>query len=336
MLAEKAAFVVGLDLDPATVVHAEREYARANLRFLAASGVQIPLVERFDVVICLETLGHVDNRDGLIREAKRLLKPQGLLIVSSFDDKNDSEQTQSGHSPYERTLEFEELQKLLESHFEKTVFLGQRVYGNSNIWPLKSTDDGIFELLMERTDSQFRITNRIQRNPGFYIALASDSEDQFSSTGSVLVDCSDELMNRYRNMIAKLQSELIEINKERTAALEWKNAQVADLEAGVQSNQRALEWRQSQITSLQESEQWLQDQSQLLGKQLDQERKETAAYIESLEGTIRAKDSHIARVENSFSKANKAAQQLATFEASRAWVVFTKLREIHQFLFGSK
>jgi 2-polyprenyl-3-methyl-5-hydroxy-6-metoxy-1,4-benzoquinol methylase len=77
LLAERAAFVVGLDLDPAAVTHAERQYARANLRFLAASGMQIPLVGRFDVVVCLETLGHVDNRDGLIREAKRLLKPPG-------------------------------------------------------------------------------------------------------------------------------------------------------------------------------------------------------------------------------------------------------------------
>jgi 2-polyprenyl-3-methyl-5-hydroxy-6-metoxy-1,4-benzoquinol methylase len=77
LLAERAAFVVGLDLDPAAVTHAVRQYARANLRFVAASGVQIPLVERFDVVVCLETLGHVDNRDGLIREAKRLLKPRG-------------------------------------------------------------------------------------------------------------------------------------------------------------------------------------------------------------------------------------------------------------------
>jgi chromosome segregation ATPase len=189
---------------------------------------------------------------------------------------------------------------------------------------------------MERTGSEFQITNRNQRNPACYIALASDAEDHFSSTGSVLVDCSNLLMNQYRNTIARLRSELTEINKERTEALEWKNAQVADLEAGVQSSQQALEWRQSQISNLQESEQWLQDQAQLLGEQLDQERKDAAAYIESLEGTIREKDKHIARVEDSFSKANTAVQQLASFRASRAWVVFTKLREIRQFLFGSK
>ena len=108
--------------------------------------------------------------------------------------------------------------------------------------------------MIERTGSELHITNRNQRNSSCYIALASDAEDHFSSTGSLLVDCSNALMKQYRNTIARRRSELREISKERTEALEWKNAQVADLEAGVQSSQQALEWRQSQISKLQESD----------------------------------------------------------------------------------
>ncbi len=335
LLAERAAFVIGLELDPAAVVHAENKYARSNLRFLAASGVQIPLVELFDVVVCFETLGHSDNRDGLVREAKRLLKPNGLLIISTSDDRIDSGQTQSSHPSYGRALDLEELQKLLESHFENTLFLGQRVYANSNIWSLKGTDEAIVELLMEKTDSEFHMADRNRRDPAYYIALASDAENRFASAGSVLVDCSDALLIQHRDLIGKLRSEIREISKERTEALEWKNNQVASLEVGIQSNQQALEWRQSQISNLQESEKWLQDQARSLGEELDQERKDARAYIETLERAIRDKNNYIAGVEDSLTKANKGVQQLAGYKASRAWVVFTKLREIHQFLFGS-
>jgi SAM-dependent methyltransferase len=132
LLADRADFVIGLELDPVTAAHAEHKYTRQNLRFLAASGVQIPLVALFDVGVCLETLGYIDNRGGVIREVRRLLKPNDFLIVSTSDGKNDSEQTKSPQAFNERSLDFEGLQQLLESHFGKTLFLGQRVHGNSN------------------------------------------------------------------------------------------------------------------------------------------------------------------------------------------------------------
>jgi chromosome segregation ATPase len=189
---------------------------------------------------------------------------------------------------------------------------------------------------MESADSEFHMTDRIPRDPAYCIALASDADNQLAAAGSVLIDCSNELMNQHRDIIARLRSEPKEITNERAEALEWKSSQVANLEAALASSRQALDWRQSQISRLQESEHWLQDQTRLIGEHLEWERKDASAYIESLEGTIQENNKHTAKVENSPAKANSVVQELANYKTSRAWVVFTKLREINKFFSGSK
>ena len=96
---------------------------------------------------------------------------------------------------------------------------------------------------METTDSDFHMTDRSRRDPVYFIAIASNAEERFQSAGSVLIDCSDSIIGQYCDLIAKLGSELSVIEKERTEALEWKNSQVASLEAEIESNKQALEWR---------------------------------------------------------------------------------------------
>ncbi len=265
LLARKAGMVVGLELDPTVAADAQKQYEASNLRFVAGSGVQIPFIESFDVVVCLETLGHVDNRGGLIREVKRLLKPDGLLIVSNRDSDDDP--------PYEEALSFGEFRKLLESNFRETRFLGQRVYPSSSIWPVDGTSESLNELLIEKTESQFRMAGTDRKQPSYYIALTSDANEGLRVQSSVLIDCSNELIDQNRALIHELGDELLKITEERAEALAWKNSQVVNLEAAIESGEKAVEWLQSQVRSLEESNQWLKDQTGFFSEQLDREHK---------------------------------------------------------------
>ena len=327
LLARKAGMVVGLELDPTVAADAQKKYDSSNLHFVAGSGVQIPFIELFDVVVCLETLGHVDNRGGLIREVKRLLKPDGLLIVSTRDSDDDA--------PYDEAFSFEEFRKLLESTFRETQFLGQRVYPSSSIWPVEGTGDNPSELLIEKSDSQFRMAGTDRKRPSYYMALTSDANEGLRIQSSVLIDCSNELINQGRSLIDELREELRKITEERAEALAWKNSQVGNLEAAIESGEKAVEWLQSQARSLEESNQWWKDQAGFFGEQLDREHKEASTYIESLERTLSEKNLYISRIEADLNKAKRVVQELADIKAARAFVVFTKLREIRRFLFGS-
>ena len=89
LLAESAASVTGVDIDPETIAYCQSVYVRDNLRFLCGSVSSIPVEGEaaFDVIVCFETIEHVEAPDqaAFLREAKRLLRPGGLLLISTPD-----------------------------------------------------------------------------------------------------------------------------------------------------------------------------------------------------------------------------------------------------------
>src|SRR5262245_22981010 len=84
ILARRASFVAGIDIDNEAVQHASERYRQANLEFIKGclTNVPIPAAHSFDVITCFEALEHIDQHDEMMREVKRLLKPGGLFIVS--------------------------------------------------------------------------------------------------------------------------------------------------------------------------------------------------------------------------------------------------------------
>src|SRR6185295_4477698 len=85
ILAQTAASVVGLDIDDKAIQHAAAKYRKANLRFDTGSFFHVPISNdcSFDLVVCFEAIEHVMDHDQLLSEVKRLLKPDGLFMVST-------------------------------------------------------------------------------------------------------------------------------------------------------------------------------------------------------------------------------------------------------------
>ena len=73
---------VGLDVDRQAVARANREFPDLDVRHIAA-GAPLPLEDAaLDSVTLLEVLEHVDDQAGLLAELRRVLKPDGRLIVT--------------------------------------------------------------------------------------------------------------------------------------------------------------------------------------------------------------------------------------------------------------
>lgn len=137
-LAEVAADVVGIDIDPLSVDHAAARYAgRDSLRFAVGDIQRLPLEDGCaDVVTCFEAIEHVSDPRLVVEEVTRILKPGGVFLVSTpnkavYTDDRDYTNEFHVHEFY-----LPDFEKLLGEHFAERRLFGQRLLGGSLLWSL--------------------------------------------------------------------------------------------------------------------------------------------------------------------------------------------------------
>lgn len=136
LLAQAAKNVVGVDIDAGIVAHAERKYPRPNLRFLPGSADAIPLeTASIDVAVSFETLEHHDRHDEMFDEIKRVLRPSGILVISTPDKLHFSDLTGHRNAYHVKELYFPEFAKLARRYFRNTCFYYQKTVVASVIVP---------------------------------------------------------------------------------------------------------------------------------------------------------------------------------------------------------
>lgn len=115
MLAEKAAKVYGVDINEDAVEYSKQNYGGANIEYLVGDGELIPLEDNsVDVVTTFETIEHVPNYEKFVKEIKRVLKPDGLALVSTPNDLEFAE----GNHFHLHEFEYSELVSLLKKDFK--------------------------------------------------------------------------------------------------------------------------------------------------------------------------------------------------------------------------
>ena len=131
MLAGVASQVIGVDISEEAVAHARSKYASENLEFLEGRADEIPLPEgSIDLVVSFETIEHHDKHAEMIAEIHRVLRPDGMLIMSSPDKREYSDVPGYSNPFHVKELYLDEFTTLLDQHFQNVAILGQRIcYG---------------------------------------------------------------------------------------------------------------------------------------------------------------------------------------------------------------
>ncbi len=119
--------VVGVDIDKGTVQSAKKKYqAYSNLKFITNNALQTQFNnDEFDVVVSFETLEHLVEHDDLLTEFKRILKPDGLLIISTPDKDAHSDSDVENHY-HEKELTLVEFDELINRYFNHNLSFGQQ------------------------------------------------------------------------------------------------------------------------------------------------------------------------------------------------------------------
>lgn len=195
LLAQVAQRVVGVDIDPQAVEISNHRYARRNLSFSVGSCAAIPLAsESVELVTSFETLEHHEQHDEMMKEVKRVLKPGGVLVISSPNRLTYSDETDYSNPYHVKELYYDELHELLSRHFRHLSVYGQRLATGSFVFPLEDSDVSSYQAY---TGNFADIKRKICRLPSplYFIAVCSDGAlPRQSLVGSVYLDQDDDLM----------------------------------------------------------------------------------------------------------------------------------------------
>ena len=76
-------FVTGIDSDPVSIDVANSKNTKTNIRFLNVNAEDYANNENsFDAIICSEVLEHLISPDSIIKLAKKMLKTDGIFVVT--------------------------------------------------------------------------------------------------------------------------------------------------------------------------------------------------------------------------------------------------------------
>lgn len=118
--------VTGLDIDKACVEYANKYHARANTSYAVADAAATHLEsESCDLITSFETIEHTSNPSAVIAEFARVLKPGGVLVISTPNDLGLTDF-------HEHSLTPDQFRVIVSSRFDITHELGQ-IPGNEPV-----------------------------------------------------------------------------------------------------------------------------------------------------------------------------------------------------------
>jgi SAM-dependent methyltransferase len=323
LLARQASAVIGVDIDPDAVAHAGARYGNrgVNVQFLTAPITNIPIPDdhSFDAAVCFEAIEHIDDHEGLLREVKRLLKPDGLFIVSTPNKIVYRDHAGEQNPFHVRELSFEEFKVLLQKHFRFLRFLGQHIHPQSVIWPIGNETAAHQDFTITHNGDEFTFISNDERIPLYLIALASNDETQLSAMASGLVDESDMLLKEKD----RVTGELLAGKSALEEALSWREKQVEESIRSLQSYETSMIWKDEQIRQLNDGIEWLRDKKAEFEQTIDSNNQALAWRAEQ-----------VASYQLLLESAQPKLDQLQAIQSSRGWKLILRMRRIRDTLSG--
>jgi SAM-dependent methyltransferase len=235
LLARDAGVVVGVDVSPEAIAHARQAYgAVRNARFECAPCTRLPLPDAsIDVAVSFETLEHIAEQEPFVAELARVLRPDGLLILSC-PNRLEYRDRRNFENPFHvKELYRKELALLLGAKLPIITWYGQRPSFFSLIAP-ETVQASTGQLVEVEESDPSQESSRLE-NPLYFIVLATRDARALETMPpalSVLADRSDWVHRDYEKVMRDLQ-----VTVERGEALE---RQVADRERSVQALQEEV------------------------------------------------------------------------------------------------
>lgn len=228
-----ASAVLGIDVSASAIAHAQRRYGSLpGLRFAEADVTRLDHLPAasFDLIVSFETLEHLHAQERMVAGFRRLLRPDGLLILSSPDKKTYSEASGFHNEFHVRELYREELETLLAREFPAVRLLGQKLLFQSLIYDLEQPPRaGQAQVL----DQDGRISQGPDYPPVYFIALCALTAERLAAIAPGLHLFGDRAESVYAHYYHEIRKNMQAggVIADLVAQLEAARAEIARLSA---------------------------------------------------------------------------------------------------------
>lgn len=235
LLATEALSVTGVDLSAEAIRHAQSRYVAGNLEFVAGDCVQLPFEDaEFDTVVSFETLEHLEDHHGLMAEFRRVLKPEGFLLLSTPDKAVYTDQQQNENEFHLRELYRNEFEALCQNYYPACRLWGQKLLFQSAIWSLEQAPGVVFQ---QERDGQTKSFPQ-PRHPAVYlIALCAAEECYLPAVENGLQLFDDATESVYEHYYHEIRR-----NMATGVLLEEKDREIESLKRTLENEQPRPGW----------------------------------------------------------------------------------------------
>ena len=284
-LARSAESVVGVDRAPAAIEFARAHYAAHNLSFEEGTCEALPHGDAsFELVVAFEVIEHLDDWRGFLREAHRVLVPNGQLVISTPNKLYYTESRgRDGANPFHvHEFDFAEFRAELTAVFPHvSLFLENHVEGFT------------FQPHESGSTAEVRVDagEAAPDESHFFVAVCAN-RPQIGNPTYVYVPRAANVLRERERHIALLEKELEDKNKWLADAqrdLAEMTRQYAKIEAELEASNRwagevnsQLEERRARVDALQAE----------LTEEQERARQTVSAYeakVQELEADIQSK-----------------------------------------------
>ncbi len=176
LLAGVARHVIGVDVSPSAIMHASQKYSKDNLEYRTGHCTALPLLgNSVDMVVSLETVKYHDQHDAIMAEFKRVLTPNGVLIILCADKYEYSDEPCYNNLSHVKELYRNEFESLVAANFKQVAIFSQRIVYGSRIFPENCSGEFFSYSITDRNPESITSFPG-ELKPLYFIALASDIE----------------------------------------------------------------------------------------------------------------------------------------------------------------
>jgi SAM-dependent methyltransferase len=303
VVAQWASRVLALDISLESVAFAKKNYPAWNLEYVVSDCRKISLASgTVDTVICFEVIEHLAEQEVLLEEIKRVLRPDGVLVISTPNRVYYTEERNERNPFHVHEFDIDEFRTLLQGSFANVELAFQNHVASlylgdpRQLRPLRAEVEG-GEVDLERTSHYFvavcsnaPLAGR-GANPIVYVP----------ASGNLLRE-RDQHIQTLAERIRTLDRKILEQQREYESQNQWC------LQLGRQMQERT-EWAQrleGRIRELDARIEELQQQHRALESELQQRTE----WAERLNLEVAERDQRLAKLQAEFEERTAWALQL--------------------------